>query len=89
MNYQNGGYVVPAQNFSYLQSTSNLYSLGVGFEIDATEHFALLLDGQAQHWDLPFTPAGNSPVSSSKFSKVGTIGVVYRFGWLDHGHPAP
>ena len=89
LNYQNGGYVVPAQNFSYLQSTSNLYSLGIGVEIDATEHFALLLDGQAQHWNLPFTPGSASIASSSIYSKVGTIGVVYRFGWLDHGHPAP
>ena len=89
LNYKNGGYVVPSQNFSYLQSTSNTYSLGVGLEIDATEHFALLLDGQAQHWDLPFTPDSASLAGSSKYSKVGTIGVVYRFGWLDHGHPAP
>lgn len=89
LKYQNGGYVVPAQNFSYLQSTSNVFSAGFGFEIDATEHFALLLDGQAQHWNVPFTPGSASTATSSIYSKVGTIGVVYRFGWLDHGHPAP
>ncbi|MGI4829302.1 MAG: hypothetical protein ACRYFU_14070 [Janthinobacterium lividum] len=89
LKYQNGGYVVPAQNFSYLQSTSNVFSAGLGFEIDATEHFALLLDGQAQHWTVPFTPGSASTANSSIYSKAGTIGVVYRFGWLDHGHPAP
>lgn len=89
LNYQNGGYVVPSQNFSYLQSTSNVYSGGIGVEVDVTEHFALLLDGQAQHWNLPFTPGSSSTASSSMFSKIGTIGVVYRLGWLDHGHPAP
>ena len=89
LNYQNGGYVVPAQNFSYLQSTSNIYDGGIGFELDVNEHFAVLLDGQAQHWNLPFTPGGASTASSSIYSKVGTIGVVYRLGWLEHGHPAP
>ena len=89
LNYQNGGYAVPAQNFSYLLSTSNVFSAGVGVEINVNEHFALLLDGQAQHWNLPFTPGSASPAVSSIYSKVGTIGVVYRLGWLDHGHPAP
>ena len=88
-NYQSGGYAVPAQNFSYLLSTSNVFSAGVGVEIDVKEHFALLLDGQAQHWNLPFTPGSASISGSSIYSKVGTIGVVYRLGWLDHGHPAP
>ncbi|MGI4831716.1 MAG: hypothetical protein ACRYFU_26570 [Janthinobacterium lividum] len=89
LNYQNDGYVVPSQNFSYLQSTSNLYSAGVGVEVDLTEHFALLLDCQAQHWNLPFTPRSAGTAASSIYSKVGTIGVVYRLGWLDRGHPAP
>ena len=89
LNYQNGGYIVAAQDFRYLQSTSNVFSPGLGFETDLTEHFALLLDGQYQHWAIPFTPTGSSTASSSIDSKVGTIGVVYRFGWLVHGHPAP
>ena len=89
LNYQNGGYIVPAQNFEYIQSTSNVISAGVGFETDINEHFALLLDGQFQHWSVPFTPNSNSTSSGSIYSKAGTVGVVYRFGWLEHGHPAP
>lgn len=89
LNYQNGGYIVPAQDFKYLQTTTNVYSPGLGFETDITPHFALLLDGQFQHWGVPFTPSGSGSASSSIYSKVGTIGVVYRFGWLVHGHPAP
>ena len=89
LNYQNGGFIVLAQDFRYLQSTTNVFSPGFGFETDLTDHFALLLDGQYQHWDIPFTPVGASTASSSIYSKVGTIGVVYRFGWLVHGHPAP
>lgn len=89
LNYQNGGFIVPAQNFRYLQSTSNVISPGIGFEIDATEHFSLLLDGQFQHWSLPFDPTGATAGTGSIYSKAGTIGVVYHFGWLVHGHPAP
>lgn len=89
LNYQSGGYIVPLQDFRYLQSTTNILSPGIGFETDITQHFALLLDGQLQHWDVPFDPTGTSNGSGSIYSKIGTVGVVYRFGWLDHGHPAP
>lgn len=89
MKYQSGGYIVLAQDFKYLQSTSNVLSPGLGFETDITPHFALLLDGQLQHWDIPFTPASSSTAGSSIYAKVGMIGVVYRFSWLEHGHPAP
>jgi len=89
LNYQNGGFIVPAQNFRYVQSTSNVISPGIGVELDVTEHFALLLDGQFQHWDIPFSTGSNPAVPGSLYSKDGTIGVVYRFGWLRHGHPGP
>ena len=89
LNYQNGGYVVPSQNFEYIQSTSNILSPGLGIEVDFTPHLSLLLDGQYQHWTVPFTPDSNSTDSSSIYSKAGTIGAVYRFNWLQHGHPAP
>lgn len=89
LNYQNGGFIVPAQNFRYVQSTSNVLSAGVGVELDVTEHFAVLLDGQFQHWDIPFSTGSNPASPGSLYSKAGTVGVVYRFGWLQHGHPAP
>lgn len=89
LNYENGGYIVPSQNFQYLQSSSNVISPGVGVEVDLNEHFALLLDGQYEHWNLPFTPNSNSTATDSIFAKAGTIGIVYRLGWLQHGHLAP
>ncbi len=89
LNYQNGGFIVPAQSFRYIQSTTNVISPGVGVELDVTEHFALLLDGQYQHWNIPFSTGSNPANPGSIYSKAGTIGVVYRFGWLQHGHPAP
>ncbi len=89
LNYQNGGFIVPAQNFRYIQSSSNVFSPGIGVEIDTTEHLAVLLDGQLQHWNLPFNTGSNPTGSGGIYSKIGTVGVVYRFNWLEHGHAAP
>lgn len=89
LNYQNGGYIVPAQSFRYIQSTSNVVSPGIGAEVNVTDQFALLLDGQFEHFNLPFSTGSNPAVPGGVFSKVFTVGVVYRFGWLEHGHPAP
>ena len=90
LNYQNGGYPVPSQNFEYLQSTTNVFSPGIGVEVDVTPHFSLLLDGQYQRWAVPFTPGViPGPAASHIWSTPGTIGVSYRFGWLVHGHPGP
>ena len=89
LNYQNGGLAVPMQAFRYIQTTSNVISPGLGFEADITPHFALLLDGQFQIWRVPFDPSGQTPNPSHIYSFPGTIGVVYRFNWLQHGHPAP
>ena len=89
LNYQNGGFIVPSQSFLYLESTSTIYSPGVGAEIDLRDHLALMLDGQLQHWDIPFSTSGDTSQPGHLWSKVGTVGVVYRFSWLEHGHPAP
>lgn len=89
LNYQNGGYIVPAQSYRYIQSTSNVISPGIGVEIDGTEHLALMLDGQFQHWDLPFGTGSSPATPGSLYSKVLTIGLVYRFTGLEHGHAAP
>lgn len=89
LNYQNGGFIVPSQDFRYVQSTSNVWSPGIGAEFDLSPHFAALLDGQFQHWNIPFSTGANPSSPGSLYSKTGTIGVVYRFGWLQHGHPAP
>lgn len=89
LNYQDGGYIVPSQSFRYLQSTTNVLSPGIGAELDVTERYAVLLDGQFQHWNLPFSTGSAPSTPGSIYSKVLTVGVVYRFGWLEHGHPAP
>ncbi len=89
LNYQNGGLAVPMQAFRYIQTTSNVLSPGLGVEVDVTPKFALLLDGQYQIWSVPFDPSGLTPNASHIHSMPGTIGVVYRFNWLQHGHPAP
>ncbi len=89
LNYQSGGYIVPAQSFRYLQSTTNVISPGLGAEVDATDRLALRLDAQFQHWDLPFSTGSSPATPGSIYAKVVTVGVVYRFAWLEHGHPAP
>lgn len=89
MNYQNGGLIVPLQAFRYIQTTTNVLSPGVGVEADVTPHFALLLDAQFQHWGVPYDPSGNGSGSGSIWSVPTTVGVVYRFNWLKHGHPGP
>lgn len=89
LNYQNGGLAVPMQAFRYLQTTSNVISPGIGFEADVTEKFAVLFDGQFQIWNVPFDPSGKTSSGGHIYSFPGTIGVVYRFSWLQHGHPAP
>ena len=89
LNYQSGGYVVPAQDFKYIRSTTNVVSPGIGVEVDLTERFSLLIDGQLQRWQVPFDPSRSTINSSHVLSTPGTLGVVYRFGWLQHGHAAP
>ena len=89
LNYQNGGYIVPAQSFRYLESTTNIVSPGIGVEIDGPSNLNLLLDGQFQHWNLPFSTGSNPAAAGSVYSKVLTVGVVYHFSALEHGHPAP
>lgn len=87
LNYQHGGLAVPMQAFRYLQTTGNVISPGVGVEVDVTPHVAVLFDGQYQIWHVPFDPSGKTANSGHLNSFPGTIGVVYRFSWLEHGHP--
>lgn len=72
LTYQAGGYLT--QNFIYFQSNSNLLQGGGGVEIDVTQHFSLKVDAQVQRWKTPVLP------EKSLYSKVGGIGVAYRFG---------
>jgi len=72
MNYASGGYNF--NDFTYLVSTSYVYSPGAGFDYDLSNHLVIKLDGQIQRW-------GSVPTASgSLYSTAGTIGLVYRFG---------
>jgi hypothetical protein len=73
MDYAGNGYIY--DNFVYDVTTTNVYSPGFGLDYDLTEHFALKLDGQLQQWSSEPTASGTVE------SKVGTIGVVYRFNF--------
>ena len=72
INY-NGGYQF--RNQIYLQTATNVYSFGGGFDYDLTEHFAVRIDGQFQKWGYAPTASGNI------YSKVGTAAVVYCFNF--------
>ena len=73
MKYAAGGYNF--NDFTYQASTSYIYSPGAGFDIDLSTHFVIKLDGQYQIWDGP-------TVSGKVHPAIGTIGLVYRIGWL-------
>lgn len=73
MNYGLTGYVYG--NDVYALTTTYVDSFGAGFDYDLTERFALKVDAQAERW-------GSAPTSSGRiYSSVGTIGLVYRFGF--------
>lgn len=72
MNYRRGGYQF--RNYTYLVSTTYVYSPGAGFDYDLGSRFAIKVDGQVQHWSSVPTASG------TVYSTVGSIGLVYRFG---------
>ena len=44
-----------------------------GLDVTLTDHFALKVDGQFQHYGVPVTPSG------TLYSKPLSVGIVYRF----------
>lgn len=72
INYHSG-YLF--NNEVYLLTTTNVISPGLGFDYDLSDNLAVKVDGQFQHWGYAPTPSG------AIYSKVGTIGVVYRFNF--------
>jgi hypothetical protein len=71
--YANGGYQVPNKLIFYTMSSSNVISLGGGTDVFATDHLALKVDLQMQHYSSPVT------ISGHLYSETGTIGLVYVF----------
>jgi hypothetical protein len=71
------GYVFGNQ--FYLLTTTNVYSPGVGFDYDLSNHFSVRVDGQFQRW-------GYAPTQSGVvYSKVGTVALNYRFDFNRRG----
>lgn len=83
IDYQNGGFIVPVNanvSLNYISSDSFIYSPGGGLDYDITPHFALKIDAQFQHWNVPVLASGSS------WARSGTIGVVYNFDFNPHHH---
>jgi len=75
IDYQNGGFTVGS--LKYISTTTNVYSFGVGADLNVSHHFAVKADYQYQYWKTPVIPAG------SVHPSVLSLGVVYRFD-LNH-----
>jgi len=73
LTYANG---IPnvAGTFLVLSNTSNVLSFGGGLDYNLSQHFAAKGDFQLQKYDTPVTASG------SAYSKVFTLGLVYRIG---------
>ncbi|MGA7158778.1 MAG: outer membrane beta-barrel protein [Acidobacteriaceae bacterium] len=74
IDYQNGGLPNPAGTLLYIDSVSNVFGVGGGVNLTLTDHLALKIDGQFQHYAVPVTTSG------SIYSEPISVGVVYRFG---------
>jgi hypothetical protein len=72
MDYQSG-YLF--NNLVYQLTTTNVYSAGGGVDYDLNDNFAIKADAQIQRWGYAPTPSGNL------YSKLGTVGVIYRFNF--------
>jgi hypothetical protein len=73
IDYQGSGYYVPATSLIYYYTVSNVFSPGLGVDLDINHYFALKLDAQFQHFDTPVNTSG------AVWAKALTVGVVYNF----------
>ncbi len=69
----------PFNNYEYILTTNYVYSPGVGLDYDLGSNFGVKVDGQYQRWSSAPTTSGII------YSKVGTVGLVYRFNFNRHG----
>jgi hypothetical protein len=72
IQYPNG-YDTPHRDFFYVQSTSNVVSLGVGLDLQLNNRFACKADAQFQSYSSPVIDSGHL------FAEAATVGLVYRF----------
>lgn len=73
------GYIYGAEIYDL--TTTYIDSPGAGFDYDLTDSLSVKVDGQFERWASAPTPSGNI------YAKVGTAGIVYRFGFGGHGKP--
>jgi hypothetical protein len=83
IDYQNGGYPSPDGTLLYINSISNVFSYGGGLDLTLTDHFALKVDGQFQHYGVPVNSTGHI------WSKPLSVGIVYHFDFNHHIHYGP
>ena len=74
LHYLNGGQLTPDGSFIVLSNTSNVLSFGGGNDWFFTNHLAIKGDFQFQRYATPVTTSG------ALYSKVFTVGIVYRIG---------
>ena len=75
LKFLNGGQADATDSFLVIQSVSNVLSFGGGVEYRVTPRIAVKGDFQFQSYKTPVTADG------SLYSKVFTVGAVYRFGF--------
>jgi hypothetical protein len=80
IHYENGGFPDPSNTFLYLQSPSNVLSVGGGADYNLTDRFAVKAEVQFQRYSTPVT------VSGYLYAKPITVGLVYRFDFNHRGH---
>lgn len=68
------GLATPTNSFIVLSNTTNVISFGGGLDYNLSPHFAAKADFQMQKYSTPVDASG------SVFSKVFTVGIVYRIG---------
>ena len=73
ITYQNGGYPDSTGTLLYIDSVSNVFSVGGGVDLDLTDQVAVKIDGQFQRYGVPVNTTGHI------YSKPLSVGLVYRF----------
>ena len=75
MRYGINGYRFGNPPRIFIQTVTPVNSPGAGFDYDLSQHLSVKVDAQLQRWDGTPTQSGHI------WSKVGTVGVVYRFNF--------
>ena len=80
IDYQNGGFPNAAGTLLFINSVSNVLSVGGGLDLDITDQFALKFDGQFQRIGVPVNASGEI------YAEPLSVGIAYRFDFNHHIH---